>query len=187
MPARMLGRSGLLLAILICGCGGAGAPAPDPKTPDEIESPTPPGDAPPSSESPSDAQEPDATPPKDEAPAAAAEPLSAQDLEAVLQQLMDDPEMSEYLKLKKPGRLPLKVSGEGLPAKLSVIIGSHDLKVVGEPKSKKDPVLVFTKIERDGESVRLRYRFDAEAITGSAVVHRKGGTWRLGANRVLGK
>lgn len=105
----------------------------------------------------------------------------------MLQQLMDDPDMSEYLKLKKPGRLPLKVSGEGLPDKLSVIVGSHNLKVVGEPKSKKDPVLVFTKIEREGESVRVRYRFDAEAITGSAVVHRKGGTWRLGANRVLGK
>jgi hypothetical protein len=58
---------------------------------------------------------------------------------------------------------------------------------VDKPKSKKDVVLVFTRIERDGDSVRLRYEYDVEGIRGSAVVYLKGGKWRLGANRVIEK
>ncbi|MBK7582986.1 MAG: hypothetical protein IPI67_22670 [Myxococcales bacterium] len=186
MSLPMVGRSWLLGLVLLMGCGGGGAAAPEAKAPDESETPAKPAASAASEDTPSEAPDDSAGKPKEDAPAAS-EPLSKEDLEGVLQQLMNDPELADYLQLKKSGRLPLKVFGEGLPPKLSVTIGSYDLKVVGEPKSKKDPVLVFTKIERDGTSVRLRYRFDAEGVTGSAVVHQSGGVWRLGANRVMGK
>ncbi len=105
----------------------------------------------------------------------------------MLQQLLDDPDLEQYLHLNKAGRLPLKISGPDLPEKLKLHKGGYDVKIVEEPKSAKEAVLVLTKIERDGSQVRLRYRFDVEGIRGSALVFEKGGTWRLRSNRVIEK
>jgi hypothetical protein len=166
-------------------CGGA--PAAEPEVPEstsaagEAES----ADAPP--EEPAEGatdETPTESPPASEAPSGT---LSDDDLEDVIRQVLEDPGLDQYLHLDQPGRLPLKLSGPGLPAKLPIIKGSYEVKVVEAPASAKDPVLVFTKIERDGESVRLRYRYEVEGINGSAVVFRKDGAWRLGANRVIEK
>jgi hypothetical protein len=113
--------------------------------------------------------------------------LTDEDLRDVVEQVLQDPGLDHHLHLEVRGRLPLKISGPGLPAKLAVTKGSYHVKVVDGPKNAKDPVEVFTKIERDGDAVRLRYRFDVEGISGSAVVFLKDGAWTLGSNRVIEK
>ena len=163
---------------MACACGGTPTPAAEPEPPAEVEAvdeaepgaPGEPPDAPP--DEPADTQ----------APAAE---LSEDDVAKAIEQVLSDPDLDQYLHLNKPGRLPVKVSGPGVPSKLRVVKGSYEVKVVDAPASEKDPVLVFTKIERDGDSVRLRYRYDVEGIRGSAVVFKKDGGWRLGANRVI--
>lgn len=128
----------------------------------------------------------DAPAAKDDAPASDA-PLTDADYRDIMQQVLSDPALDQFFHLNKPGRLPLKVSGPGLPKKLAVVKGSYDIQIVDGPKNKKDAVLVFTKIERDGNSVKLRYEYDVEGVRGSATVYDKGGTWRLGANRLYEK
>lgn len=165
------------MAILACACGTA-TPKAQPETPDTTAAPE--------TEAPAEL-EPAASEPSDAEPATEATEtaLGDDDIASVVGQVLGDPDLDRYLHLDKPGRLPVKISGPGLPAKLDVIKGSYEVKVVDGPKSDKDPVLVFTKIERDGDSVRLRYRYDVEGIRGSAVVLEKDGAWRLGANRVI--
>jgi hypothetical protein len=172
------------LACLACACGAS--PAADPETP---EGPSESAEAPPGDESSSEQSGETSAPGSEASPSSEATSgeLGEDDVEAVLEQLLEDPGLDRYLHLDQRGRLPLKISGPGVPAKLKIIKGSHEVKVVDGPSSAKDPVLVFTKIERDGESVRLRYQYDVEGIKGSAVVFRKEGVWRLGANRVIEK
>ncbi len=122
-----------------------------------------------------------------ESEAATTTTLTDDDLRDVIEQVLQDPGLDQYLHLNVRGRLPLAISGPGLPAKLEVIKGGYHVKVVEGPKNEKDPVLVFTKIERDGTAVRLRYRYDVEGIDGSAVVFHKDGAWTLGSNRVIEK
>lgn len=105
----------------------------------------------------------------------------------MLQTLLSDAELLDHLHLKLPGRSPLKISGPYLPQKLAVIAGSHEVKVVAEPGSKKAPVLVFTKIERTGKQAKLHYRYDIEGLEGRATFNLKDGHWELGANRVVEK
>lgn len=113
--------------------------------------------------------------------------LEGEDLKSVLQLVLGDPELLDNLQLKKPGRSPLKISGPGLPDKLNVVVGSHDVKVVGEPKSSKEPVLVFTRIERSGDQAKVHYRFAVEGLEGRASCVLKKGNWELAANRVVTK
>jgi len=113
--------------------------------------------------------------------------LEGEELASVLQSVLSDPQLLEGLHLNKPGRAPLKVFGPNLPTKLKVIVGSHEVKVVAEPKSKNDAVFVFTKIERSGDQVRLHYRFEIEGLEGRATVVNKSGKWELSANRVVEK
>jgi hypothetical protein len=174
----MVGRAWwLVFGLFVVGCGGGASTAGDAEAPEEtsLSEET-------SSESPGVAEE-EAEP----AAPAAQEALSEDDIADVLEQVLEDPDLDRYLHLDVPGRLPLKLSGEGIPAKLKIIKGSYEVKVVDGPASAKDPVLVFTRIERDGDSVRVRYRYDVEGISGSAVVFKKDGAWRLGANRVIEK
>lgn len=178
-------RAGLIwVSLFAVACGGEATPPAE--SPDNENEPSE-TQAEESSEAPSGESS--------EAPSgeAAAEPsggdsaLSDEDIRDALQQVLDDPGLDRYLHLDVRGRLPLKLSGPGLPAKLELIKGSHAVKIVDGPASAKDPVLVFTKIERDGESVRMRYRYDVEGIEGSAVVFRKSGVWTLGSNRLIEK
>jgi hypothetical protein len=180
--------SSLVVFVLLSGCGGGGGAAAEPETPaGATEPPAPPGDpAPgPDAEAAPEKADPPATPGKDTEPATVA--LEGKDLEAALQALFGDPGLVEYLHLKKPGRAPLKVHGAALPAKLGVIVGSHEVKVVPEPKGKKEAVLVFTKLERTGDEAKIYYRFDVEGIDGRATLILDGGKWELRANRLIEK
>jgi len=171
--------------VLACACGGAAA-GPEPATADTKE---PAKEAP--AEEPADkpeaepaAEKPAADKPAAEAPDA---PLTDKEIAAALQSLFGDPQLIDYLHLKLPGRSPLKVHGEKLPAKLEVIVGSHHVKVVPQPGSKKDAVMVFTKIEREGGQIKLHYRYDIEGIDGRATLSFKEGHWELTANRLVEK
>jgi hypothetical protein len=117
----------------------------------------------------------------------AASPLEGDDLQSVLRIVLSDAELIDSLHLEKPGRRPLKVAGPDLPAKLKVVAGSHDVKVVDEPASSKEAVLVFTKLERSGDQARVHYRFDVEGLKGRASLSLKQGRWELSSNRVVTK
>jgi hypothetical protein len=188
----MGGRISSLLAVLtLCACGGGAASGAGPETGGVSDESGGAGDDVAANESAAHASE-DAKPPsKEEQPAAAAESevstLEGEDLEAVLQGVLSDPELLDHLHLDKPGRAPLQISGPNLPDKLKVVAGSYDVKVVAEPTGKKKAVLVFTMIERSGEQARVHYRFDVEGIRGSATLSLKNGHWMLAANRVIEK
>ncbi|HMR08409.1 MAG TPA: hypothetical protein PKA88_21665 [Polyangiaceae bacterium] len=183
----MMGRASLAAAVFLVACGAAPPAEPVTATPEEA---TPTSDAP---SEPSEAQADDPPPGAgDEAQvegtsASGNATLSEAELQLVMQQVLDDPDLDRYFHLTKQGRLPLKIHAPDLPEKLKLTKGGHDVKFVDKPSSKKEAVLVFTRIERDGDSARLRYEYDVEGIRGSAVVYLKGGKWRLGANRVIEK
>lgn len=181
----MRGVFWLAITGLAAACGASPAAEPEapevPSEPAESETVESPADAPTES---GDAESGDVP---DEQGASGSAELGADDLEDVIRQVLEDPGLDRYLHLDQPGRLPIKLAGPGLPAKLSIIKGGYEVKVVEGPANAKDPVLVFTKIEKDGDSVRLRYRYDVEGLSGSAVVFRKDGAWRLGANRLIEK
>ncbi len=184
----MMGRASLAAAVFLVACGAA--PPAEPVTPPAPEEATPTSDAP---SEPSEAQTDDPPPgagdeaPVESATASGSATLSEAELQLVMQQVLDDPDLERYFHLTKHGRLPLKIHAPDLPEKLKLTKGGHDVKFVDKPNSKKEAVLVFTRIERDGDSARLRYEYDVEGIRGSAVVYLKGGKWRLGANRVIEK
>lgn len=183
-------RLGLVGVLFLAGCGGATATGAEPETGGAKEQPAPASEEP---AQPDDSPKAGAQDPEGEAPAAGgaaepeAAPLSDKDIEAALQLLLGDAQLLDQLHLKQPGRSPLKVSGEKLPAKLAVIAGSHEVKVVPAPSSKKEAVLVFTKIEREGQQLKLHYRFDVEGLEGRATLSLKNGRWELSANRVIEK
>lgn len=189
----MLGKTtGLLALLLLVGCGGGAAAGPSPETGGTTDEPavadgekTPSTAEPAASDSESSATK-DETPASSESSAAATVgTLDGEDLQATLQAVLSDPELLDHLHLKKPGRAPLKVAGPNLPAKLKVTVGSHDVQVVEEPSSKKTPVLVLTKLEREGDQARIHYRFDVEGLKGRATLYLKNGRWELAANRVI--
>jgi len=189
-------RLGWLAILVLCGCGGGTAAGGGPETGGLAE-----GEQSPAESEATDTGDPAAATTEEGASGEGSSSsddtggsaesvvgtLEGEELESVLQSVLSDPELVDNLHVNKPGRAPLKVAGPNLPAKMKVVVGSHDIKVVDEPTSKKDAVLVFTKIERTGDQVRLRYRFDVEGITGSATVFRKNGRWTLAANRVIEK
>jgi hypothetical protein len=180
MTVRILSAAVIVWA---CGCGGGAAASGEAETAgagdsfdSERESAGEEGSPQPSeeSESPAEASEVSGT-------------LDEKELESVLQSVLADPQLLESLKLGKPGRAPLKVAGPDLPAKLAVLVGSHHVKVVEEAASAKAAVLVFEKIERTGDQVRVFYRFDAESLKGRASLFFRNGGWELSANRVVTK
>ena len=185
MAGRWLG----VAACFLISCGGA-TPAPEEPSDAPVGEPEAVAKAPPDEVG----EPPDESPgeePGADTGAESGEPgattLSDDELQIVMQQVLNDPDLDRYFHLDKPGRTPLKIHGAELPPKLKLTKGGQAVKIVDEPGSKKSAVLVFTRIARDGDSVRLRYEYDVEGIRGSAVVYLKGGKWRLGANRVIEK
>ncbi len=185
----MAGRWFGLAASFLISCGGAAQPPEEPNdalsSETEAAVETPPDEA---------GEPPEGSPveePSGDAHAESSDPgattLSDDELQIVMQQVLNDPDLDRYFHLDKPGRTPLKIHGAELPPKLKLTKGGQAVKIVDKPGSKKAAVLVFTRIARDGDSVRLRYEYDIEGIRGSAVVYLKGGKWRLGANRVIEK
>lgn len=183
-------RLGVLCCLALVSCGGGAASG------SGAEAPAGSNDEPAAASTASEPSESEAAEPAPKEPAATKEvepteaattALEGDDLKSVLQLVLGDPELIDNLQLKKPGRQPLKVSGAGLPDKLAVAVGSHDVKVVPEPKSPKDPVLVITKLERTGDQAKVHYRFEVEGLEGRASCVLKKGRWELAANRVVKK
>ena len=168
----------LPLIALALACGGPAEPAASPEA---------------SAASPDDAKPPaaDAQAPTDkgDAPAsdkpAAGAPASEQDIAAILQLVVDDPELDRYLHLGEPGRFPLQVSGERLPSGLKLIKATEPVKIVDGPKSKKDAVLVVTEIDVQGDRATVRYRYDIESIRGNVTLAKSAHGWELKNSRLV--
>jgi hypothetical protein len=110
-------------------------------------------------------------------------PASAEDLKTVLQLVLDDETLDPFLHLDQPGRFPLAVSGPNLPEGL--MKSSKPVKIVAQPGSKKDPVLVFTEIDVKGKHATVRFRYDIEGIQGSAVLDKRDHGWELTRSKVI--
>ena len=127
-----------------------------------------------------------AAPAADGASASAAKddsPATAEDLKTVLQLVLDDETLDPFLHLDQPGRFPLAISGPNLPEGLSK--SSKPVKVVGQPGSKKEAVLVFTEIDVKGKHATVRFRYDVEGIQGSAVLDKREHGWELTRSKVI--
>jgi len=110
---------------------------------------------------------------------------SADDTTAVLELVVNDPELDPYLKLGEPGRFPLKISGSALPAGVKLVKATEPVQVVTGPKDKKDPVLVFTEVEISKAKASVRYRYDIEGIRGSANLTKGQYGWELTNSRIV--
>ncbi len=168
----------LPLILLGLACAGAGAPA---------ASPEPTADAPDASTSnPANAAEASAM---DDAASgnkpASATPASDADVVAILQLVVDDPELDKYLHLGEPGRFPLQLAGERLPSGLKLIKATEPVKIVDGPKSKKDAVMVVTEIDVQGDKATVRYRYDIEGIRGNVTLAKLAHGWELKNSRLV--
>src|SRR5262245_12781403 len=106
----------LLLVALAFGGGGAAALDEGPEAPAaDAAFDKPPGDG--------DAAAPEgdkSDAPSGDKPAAASAPASDEEVTAILQLVINDPELDQYLHLGEPGRFPLQLSGERLPSGLKL-------------------------------------------------------------------
>lgn len=168
-----------LLAVLSSlACGGPPAAAAHPETA---------ADAPAANEpAPVDVE---AAPAKSDAAAsdkpANGAPASDADVTAILQLVVDDPELDHYLHLGEPGRFPLQISGERLPSGLKLVKATEPVKIVDGPKSKKDAVLVITEIDVQGDRATVRYRYDVEGIRGNVTLAKLAHGWELKNSRLV--
>lgn len=131
----------------------------------------------------------EAAPGKSEAAAsdkpANASPASDADVTAILQLVVDDPELDRYLHLGEPGRFPLQISGERLPSGMKLVKATEPVKVVDGPKSKKDAVLAITEIDVQGDKATVRYRYDVEGIRGNVTLAKLAHGWELKNSRLV--
>lgn len=110
---------------------------------------------------------------------------SGNEQQAILQLVIDDPELDPYLKLGEPGRFPLKLSGSAVPQGIELVKSTKPVELVPAPKDKKDPVLVITSFEVDGKSATVSYRYDVEGIRGTAYLKKGEVGWELTRSRVV--
>lgn len=114
-----------------------------------------------------------------------AAPASDDDIKAVLQLVIDDPELDRHLHLGEPGRFPLKIAGEKVPPGVQLIKGAEAVKVTEPPQSKKDAVLVFTEIDLRGDTATVRYRYDVEGVRATVTLARSSHGWELKNSRLV--
>jgi hypothetical protein len=173
--------SSLLILSFTLACGGPSEPAASPEAPAESGDPV--GAAP---EGEGDASKPEAAGEGDK-PAAASSgaPASEDEVNAILQLVVDDPELDKHLHMEEPGRFPLQVSGDKLPSSLKLVKATKPVSVVAAPKSKKDAVLVFTEIEVQGDKATVRYRYDIEGVRGTVTLAKSPHGWELKNSRVV--
>lgn len=118
-------------------------------------------------------------------PSSSAAPASDDDVNAILQLVIDDPELDTHLHLGQAGRFPLKLSGERLPANLKLVKATEPVKVVGPPASKQDAVLVVSEIDVQGDKATVRYRYDVEGIRGTVTLAKTSHGWELRNSRLV--
>jgi hypothetical protein len=177
MRARPIAFSPLILLAL--ACGGPSEPAASPEPPAEAN------DAAPAAEGEGDAAKPEGSSDGDKPATASGGPASDDDVNAILQLVVDDPELDNYLHLGTAGRFPLQVSGDKLPSALKVVKATKPVSVVGPPKSKKDAVLVFTEIDVQDDKATVRYRYDIEGVRGTVTLAKTPHGWELKNSRVV--
>lgn len=176
MPARH--AAWLLAWGLVMACG---APAEPPATP-EAAAPAGGVEPEPAEGEPARAN---ATEDHSSADKAASAPSSEADVTAILQLVVDDPELDNYLHLGQAGRFPLQIAGDALPSGLKLTKATEAVKVVDGPKSKKDAVLVITAIDVQGDKATVRYRYDVEGIRGNVTLARSAHGWELKNSRLV--
>lgn len=183
-PKACLGSA--WFAALLIGCGGA---TPEAETP--VEEPPPEAaleqrDGAPEDEALEDeALEDEASAEMGEDGASSSDSLSPEDFQAALQIVIQDDALQNAMNLTEPGRFPIKISGEGLPSNLQLTAGEKAVEIVPAPEDpKKEPVLVFSKIDVSGNRVSFKYRYDIEGMRGTSTVSKKDGIWELKASRI---
>jgi hypothetical protein len=167
----------LPLISLLGACGGPAAPAASPDTPAESPDTAKAADT-------SDADGASKADTPADKPVASA-PASDEDVTAILQLVVNDPELDNYLHLGEPGRFPLQLAGERLPSGLKLIKSTEPVKIVDGPKSKKDAVLVVTEIDVQGDRATVRYRYDIESIRGNVTLAKAAHGWELKNSRLV--
>ena len=169
----------LPLVLFALACGGSAAPAASP------EAPAAPADDKPAASSDGE----DTAKPTDSASgadkSASSAPASDADVAAILQLVVDDPELDNYLHLGTAGRFPLQIAGERLPSGLKLVKATEPVKIVDGPKSKKDAVLVLTEIDVRGDKATVRYRYDIEGIRATVTLARVAHGWELKNSRLV--
>jgi hypothetical protein len=166
-----------LVVFALAGCGGATPPA-------QSAEPAANEDAPSEGAS-GDADGAKAMEPSEGATSASGAPASEDDVSAILQLVVDDPELDSHLRLGEPGRFPLKISGEKLPSGVKLVKASEPVKVSEPPKSKKDAVLVVTEIDIQGDRATVRYRYDVEGIRATVTLAKTPHGWELKKSRLV--
>lgn len=177
----------LWMALHSVACGGANKDAATPDAESEstesVPSDTGGGDAP--GDDSSNVRKAAGTPDAKGGPPPPSASQSADDTTAVLELVVNDPELDPYLKLGEPGRFPLKISGSALPSGLKLVKSTEPVQIVSGPKDKKDAVLVFTEISVSGKKASVRYRYDIEGVRGSANLEKGDHGWELKNSRVI--
>ena len=171
----------LPLIALVLACGGPAAPAESPEAPAADAS----ADKQSSEGGEAEAASDKSDAPSGDKPAAASAPASDEEVTAILQLVINDPELDQYLHLGEPGRFPLQLSGERLPTGLKLVKSTEPVKIVDAPKSKKDAVLVITEIDVQGDRASVRYRYDIEGIRGNVSLSKKAHGWELKNSRLV--
>ena len=114
-----------------------------------------------------------------------AETLSPADLQPLVKQTLDLPELAQYWHPDKPGRDPLHIVKHpalGDPPKLKMF---GDPVVWIDPAGKKNgPSFELTSIEATARRVVIKFRFDAEGVQGSAEFAKRGDRWSLDKHSV---
>lgn len=169
----------LPLMSLVLACGGPAAPAASPETQPDA----------PDAAKQAESGDGDGSPAKTDAPAgdksSTSAPATDEDVTAILQLVVNDPELDNYLHLGEPGRFPLQLAGEHLPSGLKLIKSTEPVKIVDGPKSKKDAVLVVTEIDVQGDRATVRYRYDIESIRGNVTLAKAAHGWELKNSRLV--
>jgi len=166
------------LTVLVLGCG-AKEPA---KSATNVETEPPKAEA--------QKEAPPASPPKvASAPASASAapsgPASADDLRGVLQAVIDDEALTNYLHLEQRNRFPLHISGRGLPKDLQLTKMTKPVVIDDEgSRDAKKPVLVFTEIEIKGAEATVRFRYDIEGVRGTTTLNKPYGQWAVKQSHV---
>ncbi len=168
----------LMSCILMVGCGGSGAPA---DTADDVTAPVE-DDS--SDSAPAERTEGSNEGAEEEAPADdAVGAASNEDIKAVLQLVVDDPELDKYLHLGEPGRFPLAVSTRNFPDGIELVKATKPVRMVDTPGPKDKALLVFTQVDVTGKTATIKYRYDIEGIKGTAILEKGEFGWEIKNSR----
>lgn len=183
MQRLLLGSWALLLAVAACG-----GTAPAPESPVDVDAsaepiasgtndsaPSPADEAAPSASATDEASE--------SARASAGAPASKEDIQAVLQLVLEDEELTPFLHLEEPGRFPVKIAGS-LPSGLELVKATKPVEIVDTAEGKKKPVIVFTEIDVGPSRAQVRYRYDVEQVKGASTLEKRDGRWVLVRSRI---